>query len=398
MPDFQRRWCLHQPLLQRPSTALALLPALVVLALALAPVRAGGARAQEDEARSPSAALGLRMWTASSAGSSGNRVIAPAALTLALRALGETMVIDPGSELARLLSEGGDRSLRAARHRRGGSTLVLAAAVFIDPALQIPAPRLERLRRRHAVQAVRVPLRRASAAGRARISRWIAARGLDPGDLARSEQPHDLLVVSTMTFAAHWSEPFMAYATEERPFTLESGEVVSVPTMWSKRDTPFSRESDADIVEVALRGGYFATFVLPRAVDGLPAFESGLTTARLEGWMRGSTLRTDEVQVSIPMAAFATTADLGSALAELGVDARGLRAPDGREAELGAALHATEFAMDEHGIRARSLTQIDIVIRSDPVHIVFDHPFIVFVHDRSRLLLMSRIADPRSTR
>ena len=127
-------------------------------------------------------------------------------------------------------------------------------------------------------------------AAASRINDWVSQETqgkitnlLGPGDLDRHSR---LVLVNAIFFKADWENGFDPARTTPMPFTLASGEKVSVPTMDGLVDVGSGQDGTVAVYEVAYRGkAMVIDFVVP--TDPLEAFEAGLTGSDLRKLVRG---------------------------------------------------------------------------------------------------------------
>ena len=146
---------------------------------------------------------------------------------------------------------------------------------------------------------------------------------------------------------------------------------------------------------------------LPKARDGLPAFERELTGAKLGQWSEA--LRTAErkvVDLALPKIRLQTRYDLPAPLQEMGMrlafaDAADFSGITDAEALLiDRAIHQTFLLVDEEGTEAAAATAITMRPISAPpppqVRFHAEHPFFFVIRDNrsSAILFIGRIEAP----
>jgi serpin B len=146
---------------------------------------------------------------------------------------------------------------------------------------------------------------------------------------------------------------------------------------------------------------------LPKARDGLPAFERELTPGRLEEWI--GTLTAGERQrldLALPKIQLETRYDLPPALMGMGMrlvfsnhsDLGGIT--DAERLKVDRAIHQTFLLVDEKGTEAAAVTAITIVPTGAPappqIRFHADHPFFFMIRDNrsDATLFMGRIETP----
>jgi serpin B len=247
----------------------------------------------------------------------------------------------------------------------------------------------------------------------AAISRW--AEQNTNGRIRNLLAPEDLhprtrlVLTNTVWFKADWLRQFEAGATRERDFFVRGGTPVATPMM-HEREAQF-RHLDGgsfDALELPYRGEEMSMLVfLPKARDGLPAFERELSGAALNGWIEE--LRTAEpkvVDLALPKIELSTRYDLPAPLKEMGMrlvytDSADLSGVTAAEALLiDRAIHQTFLLVDEKGTEAAAATAITMRPVSAPptpqVRFHADHPFFFLIRDNrsGAVLFMGRIEAP----
>ncbi|HEX9933165.1 MAG TPA: serpin family protein [Allosphingosinicella sp.] len=251
----------------------------------------------------------------------------------------------------------------------------------------------------------------------AAISRW--AEQNTNGRIRNLLAPDDLhprtrlVLTNTVWFKADWQREFEAAATRERDFFVPAGPPVKV-RMMHEREARF-RHLDGgsfDAIELPYRGEEMSMLVfLPKARDGLPAFERELTGARLSEWTNA--LRAAEhkvVDLALPKIELRTRYDLPAPLKEMGMrlvytdhsDLSGIS--NAERLMIDRAIHQTFLLVDEKGTEAAAATAITIRPVSAPptpqVRFHADHPFFFLIRDNrsGALLFMGRIEAPSAPR
>ena len=246
-----------------------------------------------------------------------------------------------------------------------------------------------------------------------RINAWCARETHDriPKKKLNGENPaRRLVITNAVYFKGKWSSPFSASATQDGEFFAASGGPEKARLM---RHETYARYFDGggfQAAEFSYDAGEFALAVfLPRQRAGLGAFEHGLTSAKLDGWLqRLSDSEYARLDVTLPKVKLEADYELTKQL-----DSLGLRAVLSPEADLSgvteqlrlavsAVIHKTFLAIDEEGTEAAAVTALDVVVTSGragppeppPIEFKADHPFfIVLRHQRSGVLLfLGRIA------
>jgi serpin B len=163
-------------------------------------------------------------------------------------------------------------------------------------------------------------------------------------------------------------------------------------------------------IELPYRGEEMSMIVfLPKARDGLPAFERELAPAKLEEWMGALTARERQrVDLALPKIQLETRYDLPPALMAMGMrlafsnnsDLGGIT--DVERLKVDRAIHQTFLLVDEKGTEAAAVTAVTIIPTSAPappqIRFHADHPFFFLIRDNrsGATLFMGRIEEPQA--
>jgi serpin B len=242
---------------------------------------------------------------------------------------------------------------------------------------------------------------------RARINGWVAQqthdriRELIPrGALTRETK---LVLGSAVYFKGLWERPFDTAKTAEAPFWTGEREA-RVQLMSQARASQFgyAEEPDAQLLELAYKGGLSMLVVLPTARDGLPAIERRLTGELLARWV--GLVQRRNVLVSLPRFRVEQTFSAGEPLAKLGAGLAFSRDADfsgidgRRDLRLSAVIHKAFVEVNEAGTEAAAATGVvmgTLAVRRDPVFRA-DHPFLYCIVEQKSgaLLFLGRFAKP----
>lgn len=243
------------------------------------------------------------------------------------------------------------------------------------------------------------------------INDWVAAKTKDRiQDIVPPGLPLPdtrLALANAIHFKAQWAEPFQERATQDKPFTVAPGTVVTARLMARTGGLAYAETDDAQWVELPYQGGATSmVVVLPKANDGLDAVVKALTPARLDAGLAALAHR--RVALELPKFSFTTSLDATSLLRTLGV--RAAFAADAADFTgitteeplfIGTVLHKAFVAVDEAGTEAAAATVVMMragsAMRPDaPTPFVVDHPFLFLIRHRGTgaVLFAGRVVDP----
>lgn len=246
-------------------------------------------------------------------------------------------------------------------------------------------------------------------AGRERINAWVKdqTRNKIPNLLPIGSIGQDtgLVLTNAVYMKAKWESPFKKESTYTRDFHVSDDESLGV-SMMSQRTTLRYGEFDGyQMVEMPYRDGDVSmVVVLPTAVDGLAALESGLTADALQTSI--DAMAYTPVSLQMPKFRIESGLDLRTSLSALGMS----EAFDGADfsrisdvgVKVGSAFHQAVIEVDEAGTEAAAATGLVMIITTgiqqpvvyEPFHA--DHPFLYFLRDQrtDSILFMGRMMEP----
>jgi serpin B len=261
-----------------------------------------------------------------------------------------------------------------------------------------------------------VDFKHAAETARVRINTWVEEqterRIRDLVPLGGVDTDTRLALVNAIYFLGDWLEPFEKESTLPKPFFVASRQSKDVPTMHRLDSLRFAQSDGVSALELPYKGSTLSMLVLlPDAVDGIGALESGLTAPRLEAIVK--TLAPAQVSVALPkfelnparsiaLREELTALGMGVAFDRVKADFTGIaNPPDPRERlAIGNVFHKAFVRVDEKGTEAAAATAVVMLAAgaamARPVPFKADHPFLFFVrHNASGLVIfMGRVADP----
>lgn len=370
-------------------------------------------------APSPGVEAALRLFAAASG--EGTFVLSPASVQMALGLVLAGARGGTEEELASIVGASGAASeafFQAQRERLArwskavpGRTLALANGLFPAKTLPLVAGIEERFARDLGAKIEALDFEGAAEAGREHINAWTAGvtNGRIPEILGKGaiRSTTRLVLANALYFKGEWEEPFDASVTLSMPFTLASGERVSVPTMHQTASFGVLVSPEIEVVEMGYRGGDFAAaFVLPPPGASIASLEERLTAEVLAGAL--GELKKESVALALPK----FTVDRGAVslrepLARLGVTS----IFDAATADLGGitsepvalddVVHRTFLEVNELGTEAAAATaafgeQASLPSKR-PRRFAVDRPFLFLLRDLrdGSLLFLGRVTDPR---
>lgn len=228
---------------------------------------------------------------------------------------------------------------------------------------------------------------------------------LRAGDLSANTR---LVLTNTVWMKADWLRQFHPAMTRPGDFHAGAGDTIRLPFMHQQEPFRHLDTPGFQAIELPYVGEEMAMIVfLPKARDGLPAFEGELDAEKLERWI--GQLRAggpEPVDLALPKIRLETRYQLARTLSDMGMalafgqgaDFSGI---DGRRGLfIAKAIHQTFLQVDEKGTEAAAATALVMNESSGPpppkIRFHADHPFFFLLRDNrsGAVLFMGRIAAP----
>ncbi|WP_165226735.1 serpin family protein [Aquisphaera insulae] len=218
-----------------------------------------------------------------------------------------------------------------------------------------------------------------------------------------------LVLTNAIYFKGDWTSPFDRNLTRDEEFHVTSDKTTKVPMMHKVHDFRVAAVA-ADglkLVELPYGKGDLSTVVLlPDAIDGLPALETKLSVAAVDGWLASGARR--KVELSLPRFKVESQFSLAETLAAMGMplafnpkdaDFSGMSTEG--ELHISAVIHKAYVDLNEEGTEAAAATGVAMALRAaarptPPVIFRADHPFLFVIRDNrtGALLFVGRIVNP----
>ena len=181
-------------------------------------------------------------------------------------------------------------------------------------------------------------------------------------DLVSPSSLADVVMVLTNSiyFNAFWNAPFDPEATHDRKFQLESGESITVPTMYHQAAFGYTEIDGYEIVEMPFRAGASSMIVMAPPQGESSAGLQTDTLVRVSDWLATSPERLGCTDLAIPKFQTTVSTDLVGVLQGMGIrsafeDADFSRMTDGG-IKLGEVLHKATIEVNEQGTEAAAAT------------------------------------------
>ncbi|AMW06473.1 hypothetical protein GEMMAAP_01845 [Gemmatimonas phototrophica] len=206
-----------------------------------------------------------------------------------------------------------------------------------------------------------------------------------------TQEPPDALVMllaNAVYFAGSWRNRFDSARTTTTPFSREGGTPVTVPMM--SRDGGYLgfRDQQLQAVDMAYGNSAYSMLVLMPTTQAIGPFVATLDTTRLRQVMTGLRPAGSDELLRFPRFSLTGSLELSRDLQALGM----ARAFDGAAqfprlvpnvaTKLDFVQHAVKVDVDEKGTRAAAVTVVGVVRTSLPVGYVFNRPFVFLIRER----------------
>lgn len=230
-------------------------------------------------------------------------------------------------------------------------------------------------------------------------------KGMVPKVLEGNASPDLVMILANAVyFAGTWRDAFDAKKTTAQPFTLATGQQVSVPMM--QREDRFNAYATPELEAAELPYGnasYSMVLVKPRS-GSAAALAASLDTATYQRIVSGLRPVSSGAQVHLPRFTVRGSLELSGALRTMGMSRAFTNAAEFPQLVPTAATkisfvqHGVALEVDEAGTRAAAVTAVGIRLVSLPLAVRFDAPFVFFIRERlsGTILFAGVVNDPRS--
>ena len=223
------------------------------------------------------------------------------------------------------------------------------------------------------------------------------------------------VLLNAVYFKAPWQSAFAPSATRDRPFTLASGEQVSVPTMSQQGGFAIAKGDGYAAIRLPYAAdGLSMTIVRPDEAAGLDRLIAGLDGAKTDAILQAvREAQKRNVALSMPRFKFEFKAELIAPFKSFGMrkvfdpaqsDLSGLTGKPRSEAQsaIDQIVHRAVIEVAEEGTEAAAATAVVVTTRAmrqeEVERFRIDRPFLFFITDdrTSAILFEGRVSDPRS--
>ncbi len=280
----------------------------------------------------------------------------------------------------------------------GGSEFTSANAAWVERTMTLRAEYARTLGQDLGATIEAVPFIANQTAALRTINAWAARETRDriPTIISTPDPDRRLVLTNAVYFKGKWADQFAANSTRDGDFHAQSGATERARLMHQVTRARYVDGEGFQAAEFDYDDGAFALSVfLPRARNGLPAFEGQIAGNRLDRWMQDlSAAQAVRLSVTLPKVEMSADYDLVPQLQALGLrqaftsgaDFSGVT--EQTSLAVSGVIHKTFLAIDEEGTEAAAVTAIDMVAtampvpEAPPVEFRADHPFFIVLHHR----------------
>lgn len=351
----------------------------------------------------------------------GNLVVSPASISMALAmtwggARGETseemkrvMHLDASADEVMTTSGKLSRSLQDPGRPL---TFRIANQLFGEKTAAYEPNYLARMKGAFGAEMERLDFAGAPEPSRVHINQWVLGKTekrieelIPAGVISEGTR---LVLVNAIYFLGDWEAPFEKEATRPAAFFTSKDVKKDVPTMNRTGSFRMAKKHGASAIEIPYAGGDMSMLiVVPDAIDGLGALESGLDAEKVEDLARSAKSETVLAQIPKFEVKPAGSLALGGHLQALGMklafdsqkaDFTGITKPP--SLFIGEVFHKGFIRVDEKGTEAAAATAVVMgpggAPPPPPAEFKADRPFLFFLRDRASglVLFMGRVTDP----
>lgn len=249
------------------------------------------------------------------------------------------------------------------------------------------------------------------------INRWVEQKTAGKiKDLLQSgvlKPTTRLVLTNAIYFRGDWQTPFEQTQTRDEDFHPSAGATLQTPLMHrtGSFDYFYFDGGAFQALEIPYKGNELAMVILlPKDAGGLASFESSITPAKLQSWLKQLT-PAPRVEVTLPKFQMTREFSLGRTLGEMGMgrafgpaaDFSGMTGK--RDFAISDVIHKAYLDVNETGTEAAAATGATLRTlmmrgpdRTLPVIFRADHPFLFLIQDihSGNILFLGRLENPKS--
>jgi serine protease inhibitor len=246
------------------------------------------------------------------------------------------------------------------------------------------------------------------------INGWVAEKTHDKITEVIESIPEDAIMylINAIYFKGIWRSEFDKDKTTDKPFYLEDGSAVQVPTM-QQQDTfrYFSNERMSAVELPYGQENFSMVILLPNTGKTTGDIVSALSVENWNAWLKEFSDK--DVVVHLPRLKFEYNKLLNNDLTDMGMGvafsdhADFSKIDSTRDLMISKVIHKTFVEVNEEGTEAAAVTVVEIVETSvgpgenkGPVYFYVDRPFLFLIRekDTGAILFIGRVTNPLENR
>jgi serpin B len=206
----------------------------------------------------------------------------------------------------------------------------------------------------------------------------------------QEEPPRDLamLLANAVYFAGTWRDRFDPAKTNLGPFRREGGTDITVPMMSREGGYRAFRDQRLVAVELPYGNAAYAMLVLMPTAESVGTFVATLDSTRLAQVARGLRDAGADARLRLPKFTLSGSLELSPDLRAMGMlraftsDAQFPRLVFNERSQLSFVQHSVKIDVDEKGTRAAAVTVVGVGVTSAPLGYDIDRPFVLLIRER----------------
>lgn len=213
--------------------------------------------------------------------------------------------------------------------------------------------------------------------------------GMLPKVLAEEPPPGlAMLLANAVYFAGTWRDRFDPAKTALGPFRREGGADVTVPMMSREGGYRAFRDQRLVAVELPYGNAAYSMLVLMPTAESVGSFVATLDSTRLSQVVQGLRDAGADERLRLPKFTLSGSLELSPDLKALGMpraftrDAQFPRLVANESSQLAFVQHSVKVEVDEKGTRAAAVTVVGVRVTSVPLGYDIDRPFVFLIRER----------------
>ena len=272
----------------------------------------------------------------------------------------------------------------------------IANSLWVNQRLSLSSTFEREARHYYKAEASELDFSKASSAQK--INDWVskATRNAIDSIIDATREDMVLYLINAISFKDDWRSPFEAWATKERPFHANSGDV-STPFLNQTGYFPYAKVDNASLLTLAYQNERYAMLlILPDEGQDIDSYLKGWKDKDFSAFLLEQEEQSKRARVRLSLPKFESTYkdSLVDNLSSLGMthcfnpreaDFSALLSPSSKEVVIDEVLHKTFIRVDEQGTEAAAVTAVMMKATSmapqDEITLIFDRPFFYAILD-----------------